>query len=221
MGEAEIDTEHQALTVTAVIVCYGHSASPELSRMIAEEIETMWNEPLGSVTIDRREYAVRFRISSRTEPQLDPMTVISNTDPRFNFFRIEEYAIGNISFVDGLGSNTGYFKLENLYQGSTTAAHEFGHTLGLSHPPELDIRGEGRPGIMYPRGTWVDPPYQYDPGAAPGAPGGTMHPMHRRVNGQDIASLRLGRLLFANRSAVVGGFTNVYHEDHALQRGGG
>lgn len=82
----------------------------------------------------------------------------------------------NISFVDGLNSNTGYFLLDNLLNGSTTAAHEFGHTLGLDHPHNLDIRGKGVPGIMYPRGTIVDPPYQYDPNAAPGKPGGTMNP---------------------------------------------
>jgi hypothetical protein len=117
--------------------------------------------------------------------------------------------------VDGLGSNTGYFKLENLYSGSTTAAHEFGHGLGLDHPAELDIRGKGRPGIMYPRGTWVDPPFQYDSTALPGAPGGTMHPMHRRVLGTDIKLLKLHRLGFSHGVAPLGGFTSVFHPDHA------
>ena len=83
-------------------------------------------------------------------------------NPRNNFFRIEEFATGNISFTDGIGSNSGYFKLENLYKGSTTAAHEYGHTIGLEHPVILDIRGKGQPGIMYPRGTLVDPQFQYD-----------------------------------------------------------
>ena len=98
-----------------------------------------------------------------------------------NYFRVEEFSESHISFVDGIGSNTGYFKLDNLLNNSTTAAHEFGHTLGLLHPEHLDIRGKGAPGIMYPRGTIVDPHFQYDPDAEPAATGGTMNPFHRKV----------------------------------------
>ena len=101
---------------------------------------------------------------------------------------------GRISFVDGLGCNTGYFLLENLYKGSTTAAHEYGHTLGLDHPRILDIRGHGLPGIMYPRGTLVDGQYQYEPAMAAGLRGVTMQPMHRRVKEQDVDDLRLHKL---------------------------
>jgi hypothetical protein len=146
---------------------------------------------------------------------ISELEVLQNTDPRNNYFRIEAFAHGNISFVDGLGCNTGYFLLENLYKGSTTAAHEYGHTLGLPHPHLLDIRGHGMPGIMYPRGTLVDAPYQYDPSKPAGVTGGTMHPMHRKVLLRDIADLKLHRLRFTNNKAILGAFTNVYHWDHA------
>lgn len=210
-----LDTATRSLTLEAIVATYGHASDPEITQRLAEEIEQMWNEPGEPVYIRRLPHTVRFRIEGRWMPQIAPETILANTDPRMNFFRVEHYAYGNISFVDGIGSNTGYFKLENLYAGSTTAAHEFGHGLGLDHPGMLDIRGKGRPGIMYPRGTWVDPEYQYDPGAAPGAPGGTMHPMQRRVRAEDIASLRLDRIRFLNGSAVLGAFSNVYHPDHA------
>jgi hypothetical protein len=140
--------------------------------------------------------------------------IYSNTDPRNNYFRIEEYAHGNISFVDGLGCNSGYFKLENLYAGSTTAAHEYGHTLGLEHPDNIDHRGKGSPGIMYPRGTLVDPQFQYDPSVPAGVKGGTIHPMYRRVLAEDITSLNWDKLNFTNKKAVIGNFTNVYHVSH-------
>ena len=104
--------------------------------------------------------------------------------------------------------------LENLYEGSTTAAHEYGHTLGLDHPRFLDIRGEGVPGIMYPRGTLVDPQFQYDPAIPAGLKGGTMHPMHRKVRQKDIEQLKLHKLRFQNNKAVLGDFTNVYHWNH-------
>jgi len=215
MGEAELDTVKGTLTIHAEFIIYGHAATSEIAEAIADEVREMWNAPRAQITIGGRPYELRFMTSGACIPDIDPMTVISNVDPRKNFFRVETFAIGNISFVDGLGCNTGYFKLENLYKGSTTAAHEFGHTIGLNHPVELDIRGKGQPGIMYPRGTWVDPPYQYDSTAQPGAPGGTMHPMHRRVNLEDIVALSLSRLNFADGKAIVGAFTNVWHEDHA------
>ena len=106
-------------------------------------------------------------------------------------FRIEECSSMDISSADGLGCNTGYFKLGNLLGHSTTAAHEYGHTLGLDHPKDLDIRGKGQPGIMYPRGTLCDPAYQYDPAAKAGGPGGTLNPFMRKVLESDIAGLRL------------------------------
>src|SRR5204862_6431521 len=104
---------------------------------------------------------------------------------------------------------------ENLYKGSTSAAHEHGHTLGLDHPKILDIRGQGVPGIMYPRGTLVDPQYQYDPSRPAGVTGGTMHPIYRRVKQEDIESLGLHKLSFKNKPAILGEFTNVYHWDHS------
>ncbi|MCY7293532.1 MAG: peptidase M10 [Ferruginibacter sp.] len=144
--------------------------------------------------------------------------VNENTNPLNNYFRIEEYAEGNISFVDGINSNTGYFKLDNLLHHSTTASHEFGHTLGLVHPNILDIRGHGVPGIMYPRGTVCDAEYQYDPNAQPLAPGGTMNPQHRKVLQQDIDNLNLEKLRFNGQGkAVIGDFTSEWHYAHFKQ----
>lgn len=219
MGEAELYTTGSTLTIYSHIITYGNRADAPLTEQVREEIETMWNEPRGTVELEGKTYTVQFRITAECRPGITELEVLQNVDPRNNYFRIEEYACGNISFVDGLGCNTGYFKLENLYKGSTTAAHEYGHTLGLDHPKVLDIRGEGVPGIMYPRGTLVDPPFQYDPTKPAGVTGGTMHPMHRRVRPKDIQLLRLHRLDFTGLKAVVGSFTNVYHWNHA--EGGG
>ena len=157
---------------------------------------------------------VVFRITSALDPGLKPIDIYRNTDPHNNYFRIEEFAHGNISFVDGIGCNSGYFKLENLYKGSTTAAHEYGHTIGLDHPDDLDLRGKGIPGIMYPRGTLVDPQYQYEPDKPAGEKGGTMYPIYRKVLQSDIENLKLHRLDFVNNKAVIGDFSSVWHPDH-------
>ncbi|HEX2534418.1 MAG TPA: peptidase M10 [Chitinophagaceae bacterium] len=211
MGEAELDYKGNELIITSHLITYGQAADPEITAHIREETEAMWNEPGTSVELDGQLFRVLFRITAAFHPKLEELEVLQSTDPRRNYFRIEEQVQGNISFVDGLGCNTGFFQRNNLYPGSTTAAHEYGHTLGLDHPENLDYRGQGVPGIMYPRGTLVDPPYQYDPAKPAGETGGTLNPVHRRVKDSDIRQLKLHRLFFRSRRAVVGAFTNVFH----------
>jgi hypothetical protein len=212
MGIVEYDKE---LIVFSHIITYGNAATAAITEQMREEIETMWNEPEGTIALKSGLCRVVFKITASFQPGVRAEEVYQNLDPKINYFRIEEFAHGNISFVDGLGCNSGYFKLENLYKGSTTAAHEYGHTLGLDHPKHLDIRGEGVPGIMYPRGTLVDAVFQYDPSKPAGVTGGTMHPMHRKVSQKDIEQLNFHKLRFTNKKAVIGQFTNVYHWDHA------
>jgi hypothetical protein len=215
MGEAELNIFSRRLTIRSILYFYGGAASSQLAMQIAEDIGAAWNEPQGTVKIRGEFYGVRFEIEGIYKPDLLPAAVWHNTDPRLNFFRIEEYSLHDISSVDGLGCNTGYFKLGNLVNHSTTAAHEYGHTLGLDHPKDLDIRGKGQPGIMYPRGTLCDPEYQYDPAAAAGGPGGTLNPFKRKVLTADIAGLRLSRLVFDDRSlSVLGEFSSLYHQRH-------
>lgn len=212
MGTAELN--NQQLTIYSHIITYGNAADTALTEMIREEIETMWNEPKGSLLFKGLLFDVRFQITAAHLPAITDIDIYQNTDPRNNYFRIEEYANDNISFVDGLGCNTGYFKLENLYKGSTTAAHEYGHTLGLAHPENMDIRGKGVPGIMYPRGTLVDPQYQYEPDKPAGTKGGTLFPIYRKVRQEDIELLNLHRLSFENNQAIIGEFTSVWHDEH-------
>ena len=216
MGEAELIKNRGELVIRSVFYFYGDASSENLAKQIADDIQSHWNEPRGSVRIKNDLFRISFEITGFHTPDLSPETVWYNDDPKNNYFRIEEFAAGNISFVDGIGCNTGYFKLDNLLQTSTTAAHEYGHTIGLKHPDIIDIRGTKVPGIMYPRGTIVDAHMQYDPTAAPGAYGGFLDPKFRKVSQSDIDLINLHKLSFdANGFAMVGGFSSLYHANHS------
>jgi hypothetical protein len=214
MGTIELNNQTNTLYIYSNILFYGAQATQALVDQCVEEISSMWNEPQGKVNYQGKIFTVEFVINGYLFINLTPQDIFDNKNPKNNYFRIEEYVAGNISFVDGLKSNTGYFKLENLYKGSTTAAHEYGHTLGLDHPTDLDLRGKGVPGIMYPRGTLVDPQFQYDPNAEAGAQGGTMHPMYRKVTQQDIDNLKLWEFNLSNPNCILGGYSAVYHQPH-------
>ncbi len=213
MGVAELDMARHLLNIHATFLLYGNAASRQLAEQVSIDVSKHWNEPNGAVWINGNRYLVNFIIQGKYKPGLTDLDVIANSNPQYNYFRIEEFAAGNISYVDGINSNTGYFKLDNLLNNSTTAAHEFGHTIGLDHPDVIDIRGKGIPGIMYPRGTLVDPPFQYDPTARPGEKGGTLNPFFRKVLQKDIDDLQLHKLNFSETGhAILGGFSSVWHE---------
>jgi hypothetical protein len=214
MGEVEVFTATKEVVISSNVLTYGYNASAALTQEIEAEIESMWNEPQGNILLQGDRFRLIFKIKAYYFPRLIAQDIVQNTNPKNNYFRIEPYCNINISFVDALGSNTGYWLIDNLYKGSTTAAHEYGHTLGLEHPIDMDLRGQGVPGIMYPRGTLVDPQYQYNPEVVAGEKGGTMHPMYRRVKQKDIDLLQIPRLNFNGNKAIIGAYSNIYHEAH-------
>lgn len=214
MGEAELIQDTGQLIIHSTLFFYGDVVNDALAAQVAKDISDHWNEPNATTIINKKTYRVVFNVEGIWSKSLTPDMIFENGNPRNNYFRIEEYAINNISFVDDIPCNTGYFKLENLLNNSTTAAHEYGHTLGLLHPQVLDIRGKGQPGIMYPRGTICDPAFHYDPTVAPGAKGGTLNPFKRKVLQSDIDLLQLHSLAFSNGRAVIGGFSSIFHENH-------
>ena len=215
MGEVELSFNGNKIYIHSVLFFYGDAASEDWSINVAKDIEDYWNAAKGKVKVRDTMFDVVFKIEGIYARALTPQMVFNNNDPRNNYIRIEEFATGNISFVDDIGCNTGYFKLDNLLDKSSTAAHEYGHTLGLHHPKQLDIRGMGTPGIMYPRGSIVDPEFQYSADAAPNAPGGTINPFSRKVLQQDIDNLNLARLSYDTEGyATIGKFTNVWHTKH-------
>ena len=217
-GEVVIDKQNRTVTVTSNLILYGSAGSAALAKSTAGDIQKQWNAAGGKVSIGGAEYSVNFVVNGSYNANLKESDVTGNKDIKNNYFKVVESGI-DISYADGVGSNTGQFLLKNISaDGSTTEAHEFGHGYGAvkgtadGHPVDKDLRGEGQPGMMNARGTIVDPQYQYDPKAKPGEKGGTINPDKRKVTQQDINYLNLDKLKYdKNGKANLGSLSNDYH----------
>lgn len=222
-GEVTIDKAAKTLTITSHMIFYGSESSPELAKQTARDVENKWNETCHSVMIDGVSYQVQFRITGEHRPDITPDEIARNTDIKNNYIRVEAENRGGISNHTH-GGNDGYYLTRNITKdGSSTEGHEMGHGWGLwpepnrdGHPLESDLRGKGQPGIMYARGTLVDPQYQYDPDARAGARGGTINPDKRKVLQTDVDALGLDKLKFdSSGKAKLGRLTNRYRAKEA------
>lgn len=185
---AIIKPESTQINIEAELVFYGKYATDDLAQKIVAEINQMWNEPKAELIIGSTIFDVVFDVKylclSNSEVLLK---VLNNTDYAVNFIRIEDKNVAERSMMGfGLGENSGHWLTTDQLGDSTTAAHEFGHALGLPHPDQLDFRFTGMPPIMAPRGTIVDADFQWNPLAEAGAVGGTMRPIFRRVRGSEV-----------------------------------
>ncbi len=204
--------EGDEICIRAVIVCYGTYAEPEICAAIEEEINGMWNTPLVVWEHAGRLYKVRFEIRAACRSVEEARESLgSNTSPLYNYVRIEEKNSVERSMMGrGLGQNSGHWLRSDELGKSTTAAHEFGHALGLPHPHRLDYRGTGYPPIMAPRGTLVDAEYQWNPQARAGEFGGTMKPVHRRVSADEVREV-LNRAVWNGSNFIIGEISNTFY----------
>lgn len=203
--------DQNVLQIYARLVFYGSEATDEAARAIVGEINRMYNEPEAVVSVAGQPYRVYFVVEYALLTLEEAARLIAtNDDFRNNFIRLEKENIVTRSFMGfGLGDNAGHWIVSDQLGRSTTAAHEFGHGLGLDHPARLDYRGSGAPPpIMAPRGTLVDPRYQWEPAAKAGEKGGTMNPIHRRVAVAEIEQIVQNLTFQADGQALLGRLSN-------------
>ncbi|MEI7587239.1 hypothetical protein [Runella sp.] len=203
--------QSKIVTISAKLIFYGTQATKELAQKIVAEIRDMYHEPKASVNLDKEVYNVHMRIDYEVVSFNEVIELaFKNTNFRYNFIRLEAQNHVTRSFMGlGLGDNVGHWITTDNLGESTTAAHEFGHALGLDHPNLIDFRGLGNPGIMAPRGTIVDAHLQWNPAVAVGEYGGTLKPFHRRVQAYEIEAIFEGLVFDNNGYAEIGHLSNL------------
>ena len=209
---AHFDHKQKTIQIQARLVFYGSEATPETALAIVEEINRMYNEPEAEVKVGKESYRVFFITEYALLTTEEATRLIAqNDDFQNNFVRLEKENIVTRSFMGfGLGDNVGHWIVSDQLGQSTTAAHEFGHGLGLDHPTRLDYRGSGSPPpIMAPRGTIVDAQYQWETSAQAGEVGGTMKPFHRRVTVAEIQQIVENIKIRPDKSGYLGRLSNI------------
>ena len=213
---AQLDPTQSTLHIQARLVFYGSEATPEAARAIVQEINRMYNEPEAEVLVEGKKYRVYFVIEYALLTMAEAADFIAqNKNYLNNFIRLEKENIVTRSFMGfGLGDNVGHWIVSDQLGQSTTAAHEFGHGLGLDHPARLDYRGSSSPPpIMAPRGTLVDAKYQWEPDAKAGEVGGTMKPIHRRVTVGEIQQIVDNLVFRPDGSTQLGRLSNITFDE--------
>jgi hypothetical protein len=212
---AIFDKESSQINIQAHLVFYGKYAENLLGQRIVDEINRMWNEPKASLEFPYQKFDITFSIDFECLSQDEVLQkVFGNTDFRNNFIRIEDKNIAERSMMGfGLGNNSGHWLITDQLGDSTTAAHEFGHAMGLPHPDQLDYRNTGMPPIMAPRGTIVDSEYQWNPLADAGAFGGTMRPIFRRVRAGEVLDILKGINPEKMEPLNIGNMTNMLFDE--------
>jgi hypothetical protein len=212
---ATLDFDKGKCEISALLIFYGKYAQKELASKITKEINDFWNEPNAKIEIQGIPFHIVFNVDYKCLDNLSILEIASkNQSFENNFIRIEDQNIVGRSMMGmGLGENSGHWLITDNLGESTTAAHEFGHALGLPHPKQLDYRNTGMPPIMAPRGTIVDAQYQWNPLAEPGQYGGTMRPIWRRVRNEEVLAVFENYSFEENSQITIGKITNYLFDE--------
>ncbi len=214
---ANIQTGTNRILIISKLYLYGSEATAEAGDRIIEEINRMYNEPVVHYYIGEEKMKVHFTISYELISTSAAAEMIAgNQDFKNNFIRIENSNMLTRSFMGfGLGDNAGHWLTSDKLGISTTAAHEFGHGLGLDHPARTDYRGTNSPPpIMAPRGSLVDPQYQWSPLAKAGEFGGTMNPVHRKVTADEVLMILEGISFNETENNLIGRISNTFFSEN-------
>jgi RHS repeat-associated protein len=212
----ELKIRRRTIIVKSTLVFYGSKATRPIARAAVKEIQNMYNAANATVTFHGKEYTVHFKVDYKIRSDIGAYKMaMHNKSAKYNFIKVEdskasaESASVNRSEMP-IGGNAGYFVTTDNIGKSTTAAHEFGHGMGLVHTP-TDLRGTGQPPIMAPRGARVDEQYRRVDKDRPNVEL-TINPALRIVKADDIRQMFEGTHLNQKTGKYeIGQATNVVY----------
>lgn len=218
---ATILPDVKEVVVSAKLWFYGQCASEELAEKIISEINTQYNQAGGTIRLQEKDgilavYPVRFETEAAVVSVDEVFELVqTNTDYRNNYIRIEQDNVLKRSFMgDEIGANAGHWLISDNLGESTTAAHEFGHALGLDHPTDFDLRHrELQPPMMAPRGTLVKARFQWNPSVDAGEFGGTLKPVYRKVSAEEVAMIFEGKTFNKDGTLNLGVLSNLVYDE--------
>ncbi len=193
------DEKKMELQLISRLNYWGAVATPEIAEAATKEISTLWNEPEVYVTMNEKQYRIRFIIDHKFHGKNEPNVGLSCAQNTIEI-RKKRFADDRSFYI----SSRGAFYLHDDIGNSTTAAHEYGHGLMLDHPHSEDQRDAEIPGIMFARGTWVKSEFQWNPTHKAGLGDGILNPKYRRVRVEDVKSIPLHRIFLFNNYACLG-----------------
>lgn len=187
----------------------------------------MWNAANGVATVNGKEYKVLFSVTAEVVSEESALSHASANkqlnDFSMNFVRIEDGFSGPAQvYPNAKGTNSIIMSTSHVCDNATTAAHEYGHSLGHTKHEPYGQKIDGQPNIFSSRHNPVDAEYTMDPSQGPTQmtmkdgkiiPSSVVNPMDtgkREVTQKDINYLNLRNInIDAFGKANIGSIDNV------------
>ena len=150
-GEAYIQGDD--VIIESKFYFYGTAITQKKADAIAAEIENNWNSANGKVTIDGKQYNVKFKVTavavinsknkSDAEYTADIAKLATENDRggsnyKDNYVRIDDTNEGQRASegyeISETPGEVGYWLNDEIYSQDKTSSHEYGEGLGLEHP---------------------------------------------------------------------------------------
>ncbi len=167
-GVPVIDDKNKTITIHSKFYFYGGEATEKNAQSFVNNVQSLWGGANGSVSYNGENYKVLFEISHEIVSEDDAKSKMKgNRDAKNNFVRVESTGASHTGTGTN-GSNSFFFGANALEEGKTTAAHEYGHSIGLiGHSGEASPENSelyiGQPDIMTTIYTPVEAEYTKDP----------------------------------------------------------
>lgn len=197
-------TRNQAsrtLVFESHLYLYG-DVTEELAKSIEAEINKVWNNGVPQALLGGTAYTLKFSVTTSVLSEKEVrFKAEAFNDGRANFIRILDRpnSVVSSSFMIG-NSNSGLWLKSQRLGLSTTAAHEYGHSIGLNHPDNESFQGPPR--LMITDFYAVDPQYMVN---------GKLDLRMRRVTQLEVQELQLDKLKFNPAGvASIGSFKTVF-----------